>query len=215
LKIIKLNEFEAIYADGTANKPDERALALVFGDESFTVMILGFYKTEDKAGKKELQEIFQSIYYDKSLQIDPLELADFEFDQTITGFKYAMTVSNLFLYTEKGESDAQNPTANALQIMAFSQLSEKEAENHSNDLLRRYEQSGVKLDNKIITQTKINNHIAFVVETKIKYEGKEGIMYQAVLLIENTTISFVAWAYNDFDNYLTKFKKTVETIKMQ
>ena len=77
----------------------------------------------------------------------------------------------------------------------------------------KYEKNGIKLDSKTITKTKINNQTAYVLETKIKYDKKEGIMYQAVLLTENTTLLFMASAYSDIDNYLYKFKKTAETIK--
>ena len=213
LNNIKLNEFDAIYGEGPSKYPDETKLILIFGDESFVVMVTGVCKTADIEGKKELKEIFKSIYFNKSLQIDQLELANFEFDQTITNFKYAMTVSNLFMYTENGKSDAQNPTANSLQIGVLPQMSEEKAETYANDLPWRYEKNGIKLDSKTITKTKINNQTAYVLETKIKYDKKEGIMYQAVLLTENTTLLFMASAYSDIDNYLYKFKKTAETIK--
>ncbi len=40
-------------------------------------------------------------------------------------------------------------------------------------------------------------------------------MYQAVILFEKNPILFVASSYNDVENYLTKFKKTTETIKLK
>ena len=213
LNNIKLNEFEAIYGEGPSKYPDETKLMLIFGDESFVVMVAGVCKTADTEGKKELQEIFKTIYYDKSLEVDPLELANFEFDQTITNFKYAMTASNMFMYTENGKSDAQNAFANALQIQVMPQMTEEKAESYANDLPWRYEKNGIKLDSKTIKKTKISNRTAYVLETKVKYDNKDGIMYQAVLVFENTTILFMANAYSDIDNYLIKFKKTAETIK--
>jgi hypothetical protein len=213
LNNIKLNEFEAIYGEGPSKYPDETKLMLVFGDKSFVVMIGGVCKTTDTEGKKELQEIFKSIFYEKSLQLDPMELANFEFDETITNFKYAMTVSNMFMYAENGTSDAQNPFANALQIQVMPQMTEEKAESYANDMPWRYEKNGIKLDSKTITKTKIKNHTAYVLETKIKYDNKDGVMFQAVLVYESTTILFMANAYSDIDNYLSKFKKTAETIK--
>jgi hypothetical protein len=213
LNNIKLNEFDAIYGEGPSKYPDETKLMLIFGDESFVVMVVGVCKTADKEGKKELQEIFKSIYYEKSFSLNPLELANFEFDQSITNFKYAMTASNLFMYTENGKNDAQNATANSFQIGVLPQMTEEKAESYSNDLPWRYEKNGIKLDNKTITKTKINNHTAYILETKIKSDNKDGIMYQAVLVSENTTLIFMASAFNDTENYLAKFKKTAETIK--
>lgn len=210
---IKLNEFEAIYCEGPSKYPDETKLMLVFGDESFLAMVAGVCKTADIEGKKELKEIFKTIYYDKSLQVDPMELANFEFDQTITNFKFSMSASNMFLYSENGQSDTQNPFANTIQIQVMPQMTKEKAESYANDLPWRYETNGIKLENKTITETKINNHIAYVLETKTTYGNKEGIMYQVAIVFENTTIVFMAYAYSDQDNYLVKFKKTAETIK--
>jgi hypothetical protein len=94
-------------------------------------------------------------------------------------------------------------------------MSVEKTADYAENLLSRYEKNGIMLDNKTITTTKINNHPAYVLETKIKYEKQEGIMYQVVLEMENTTILFMASTYTDLDNYLKKFKKTVETIKMK
>jgi hypothetical protein len=116
LNNIKLNEFDAIYVEGPSKYPDETKLMLIFGNDSFSVIILGVCKTADLEGKKELQKIMHSIYYDKSLSVDVLALANFEFDQSITNFKLAMTASNTFMYAKNGKDDAQNPTASSLLI---------------------------------------------------------------------------------------------------
>ncbi len=215
LKNIKINEFEAIYGEGPSKYPNETKLMLVFGDESFLVMVAGVCKTTDILAKRKLQEIFKSIYYERSLQLDPLELANFEFDQTITGFKYSMTMSNMFMYAENGELDAQNPLANSIFIQVLPEMTEENAENYSKDLLWRFKTNGIDLENKTINKTKINNHSAFVLETKVKYDSKDGMVYQVVLKLENTTLLFLSNAFSDIENYLIKYKKTVETIKIK
>lgn len=215
LNNIKLNEYEAIYCAGPSKYPEETKLMLIFGDESFVVIIVGVCQTKDMEEKKQLQEIFKSIYYEKSLQVSPFELANFQFDNTITNFKYAITASNIFMYAENGKNDAQNPTSNSFQIMVMPKMTKEKAESYANDLPSRYETNGIKLDNKTITKSKINNHIAYILETKIKYDNRDGVLYQVVLVFENTTLLFKANAYNDVDNYLIKFKKTAETIKIK
>lgn len=215
LKNIKLNEFEAIYAEGPSKYPNETKLTLIFGDETFLVMIVGVCKSDDLEGKKELKEIFKSVYYDKSLQIDPLELANFEFDETITNFKYAMTVSNLFMYSDKGKDGLQDPDANILQIQVMPKMTDEKAEYYANDLLWRYEKNGLKLESKNITKTRINNRIAYELETKVALENKKGVMYQVVLVFEETTIVLMATASSDLDNYLVKFKETAKSIKLK
>lgn len=215
LEDIKLNDFDAIYGEGPSKKPGETKLMLFFGDDSFIVMIAGVCKTDDIDGLREIQEIFKSIYYDKSMQVDPLELSNFEFDQSITSFKYTMTASNLFMYSENGAKDIQNSTANSFQIGAMPKMTIDQAEKFSNDLPWRFAQSGYILDNKSIIKTQIGSYPALVLETKISFENKDGILYQAFLVGDSSCVLFLSSAYNDINNYLSKYKKTVESITIK
>jgi hypothetical protein len=215
LKNIKLNKFEAIYLEGPSKYPNETKLSLIFGDETFFVMIVGVCKSDDLEGKKELQKILKSVYYDKSLQIDPLELANFEFDASITNFKYAATASNIFMYSDKGKDGLQDPDANILQITIMPEMTDEDAAYFANDLLWRYEKNGLKLKSKNIIKTSINNRTAYELESKVNAENKEGMMYQVVLLFEGTTIVLMATASSDQDNYLAKFKETAKSIKIK
>lgn len=215
LKDIACNEFECIYGEGPSKYPSETKLMMIFGDKNFVVMIAGVCKNSDTEGKTELQEIFKTVFYEKALEINPMELADFDFEMSITNFKYAMTASNMFMFTENGKSDAQNPTANSMNIGMMPQMTETKAEEYANDLPWRFERSGIKLENKDIRKQKIGEYTAFVLDTKIEFQNKDGILYQAVLVGKEKCILFMGSAYNDLDNYSTKYKKTVESIKIE
>jgi hypothetical protein len=67
-------------------------------------------------------------------------------------------------------------------------MTEEKAEFYANDLLWRYEKNGIKLENKTVQRVKINNNTAFVLESKVKLNDESGILYQAVLVFENTTL---------------------------
>ncbi|WP_075590155.1 hypothetical protein [Labilibacter marinus] len=214
-KEIELNEFGCIYTEGPSKYAGETKLGLFFGDGNFVVMIAGVCKDSDINGKKELRDIFETIYYEKALALNPLELADFEFDKSITGFKYAMTASNMFMFAENGKSDAQNPTSNSMNIGIMPQMTEEKAKTFAKDLPWRYERSGIQLNNKEMLETKIGDYTAFVLETKIKFQNKNGIMYQAIIIGNQKCILFLGSAYKDLNNYLDKYKRTVETIEMK
>lgn len=215
LEHIKLNQYEAIYGEGPSKNRDELKLMLIFGDETFVVVAVGVCKKSDAAGKKELQEILKSFYYDKLLVSDPLELANFEFDPSITEFQHAGTVSNSFIYSKNGKADLNDRMANMLQFQTLPKVTEEKLEEFSNEVIRRYEQNGIKLNTKNITKTKINNYPAYLLFTKITYENKEGILYQAALLGDNSSLLFIGCAYEDLTNFEAKFKKTVESIKLK
>ena len=162
-----------------------------------------------------MKEILKSVYYDKLLQVYPLGLSDFEFDETITNFKYATSISNMLIYTDKGKEGLQDPDGNFIQIQAMPEMTEEKAEFFANDLLWRYEKNGLKLENKHIVKTRINNHTAFELETPVKMENKKGIMYQVVLVFETKAILLMGTASHDLDAYLAKYKETAKSIKLK
>lgn len=213
-KEIKLNEFEGLYLEGSSGKPNMNMLSLTFGDETFTVSLLGYYKETDLKGKKELQNILRTVYYEKSLQIDSMELVNFEFDQTITGFKYASRVSGIFFYSKEGKVDFQNMFANTIQITGLPKMSDSEAYDYSKDLFRKYKQSGVMIASKKIVKTKVGAYNAYVLETNMKFKNNSGKLYQALLLGDKSSVLFYGTTYRtegDFD----KLKRTSETIKIK
>lgn len=214
-KNIKLNEYDAIYMEGPTSKPNEDNISLIFGDDQFAVMITGDYQKNDDENKKELKKIIQSVYYDASYKLDPLELANFVFDPSITNFKYTMSASNLFIYSENGTADTQNATPNAIQFSVLPPMDEIETKEYINDLLMRYKQGGIMLDNNGVVRTKINGYDAYILETTMSYDNKEGILYQVLLLGPKSGVVFAGSAYTNLSDYNVKFKKTVETIKFK
>ncbi|MBS1519732.1 MAG: hypothetical protein JST50_01950 [Bacteroidetes bacterium] len=213
IKNVKFNQFDAIYIEGPSKFPGETKISLFFGGENFVVMIVGVCKTDDGEGKKELQDLLKSAYYDDSSQIDPFELADFEFDNSITNFKYVMTASNLYRYAENGERDNKNDTANSFEIGSFGKTPDDAAPNLMNNIIASYERNGVEFKNKTIVKTKINGFNSYVLQSEMTLSGKTGIMYMVIMMRDKTTVAFMGNAFNDTDNYLNKFKRTVESIK--
>jgi hypothetical protein len=212
IKDVKFNQFDAIYAEAPNNAVgDQTLVSLFFGDNNFVVIIKGIYKTGDSESKRELHEMMKSIYYDSAMQIDPFELANFEFDHSVTNFQYAMTVSNFYRYTETGKKDSENETANAFQIGSLSKMTDEMAHYDMQKAISSYA-TKIEFENKTITKTTINGYHAFVLESKITYQYKEGIIYIAYTIMDNKTVVFIGTAYNDTANYLQKFEKTVQTI---
>ncbi|MGZ3766229.1 MAG: hypothetical protein ACXVA2_16285 [Mucilaginibacter sp.] len=214
IKDIKFNQFDAVYAEGPADAlADQTIVSLFFGDDNFAVIIKGVYKTGDDESKKELREMLKTIYYDSSLQIDPFELANFEFDPSITNFKYAMTASNFYKYAENGKKDAENETADSFEIGALGKMTDEMAYNDMNNWISKYVASHVDFENKTITRSIINGYHACVLESKITNQYRDGVIYAVYIEMNDKTMVFIGSAYNDTGNYLEKFKKTVQTIK--
>lgn len=212
-KYIRLNEFEAIYTEGPSKIPGETKIALFFGDSSFVVIIGGVCKTTDIAGKKELQEIFKTIFYDLAAQVDIMELAAFEFDHSITGFEFAMNMSGLYMYAEHGKADAKNNTANSMSIFALPGATEENPLTYINQVFAGYARNGIWLENRAIVSSVINNNPAYITETKIMHEGKSGRLYFVMLLNGGKRIIFAGYDYSSEGKYIGEYKKTAESLK--
>jgi hypothetical protein len=215
IKNIKVKNFDAIYSESPSTSSGMTQLNLFFGDDSFVVIINGFYKSSDEKGKTELQNILKSIFYDNLLYINALELANFEFDPSITNFKPAMSATNIFMFSLNGNLDARNPFADSFYIYVCPKLTDMEADSLAVMLLSGYEASGALFDSKNITKKKINDYPAHTLETRFNLKNRNGIFYQAILIGENSSVTFLGCAYDNMDDYLLKFKKTVESIKIK
>jgi hypothetical protein len=208
---ITLNGYDALYTE-SVNELGLSQIDVYFGDSSFIVTITAVCGKDDTDGKKELQNILQSVHYDKTVKADPLELANISIDMSITGFKHTATTYNVFMYAENGQDDAHNQSSNSLRFTFLREMVEGEIYDYFYWTKKGYEQS-LRLKNKDITKTKINDFTAYVLETEIYNGEKFGILYQVVLVNNNDILTVVATAYDNTEDYLVKFKRTVETIK--
>lgn len=212
---LRVNGYEAMYVEGPSKQAGETKLMLAFGDNAFVVMVVGVAKTADKAGQAELKAILQTLYYDRTRPLDPLELANFSFDQTLTHFAYVSTTSNLFRYAENGKAAPGDLLANTIQVMALPNTTADKSEEFSQSVLRGYERHGVAIATKTVTRTTIHGYPAFVVESPTTLQGKEGVLYQALLVGANSSILFSGSAYQDPRKYAELFKKTAETVEIK
>lgn len=105
LRHIMFNGYEALYQSGPSKKRGETLVGVTFGDKSFAVMIMGSYKTTDKEAKEELLKIMKTSFYEKSFELDPLELVSYEFDPGILNFKLAQSIGKMLIYTPNGQDD--------------------------------------------------------------------------------------------------------------
>jgi len=214
-KQVKVNDYDGIYFEGPSKSPGETKIAVSFGDNDFVTMVVGVCKTSDEAGKEELKSMLHSIYFDKSFAINPLELANFDFDQNITQFKYATTASNIFFYNKSGTTVPNNNTEPTIQVGALPQMPSENAQALMNDIIRRLELSGMKLESKTIESTTINNYPSLKLETAINIEGKTGFFYQALLIGQSSGVLFMASTTEDIVKYKDEFARTANSISIK
>jgi len=215
-KPVKYNGYDAIYFSGPSKTDGETKLGLAFGDETFVMMIVGVCKTSDKEAINELNKIFRTSYYDKSFDLSPLELANFKFDEGITGFKYAASMGNVFIYTANGKNDLekqQNQTS-MFQLMTIEAHSFSKAKEFLDYTISRYSVRGIQMSNVKRQDISINGEQAYEVtmETEDK-DNRKGKLYHAVIYKGTSAVLFLG-VDDEQGKWIDKFKATAQTIKM-
>lgn len=214
---VKFNGFDGLYFEGPSKIDGETKIGLTFGDETFVTMVVGVCRTEDKSSRQEIKNIFSSSYYDKSYQLNPLELANFQIDEAITGFKYAATMGNIFLYSPNGKAEMKGLLDfSSFQIMPLDAGSFEKIQELMEIINSRLDRQGVYVSNIRKKEIIIDGNKAYeVIMDATDKEGKKGTFYEVGIFKENAAsgLLFIG-ADADKGVYLEKFKATVRSIKI-
>ena len=214
---VKFNGFDGLYFEGPSKIVGETKVGLVFGDETFVTMVVGVCRTEDLSSRQEIKNIFSTSYYDKSFKLNPLELANFQIDETITGFKYAATMGNMFLYSQNGKTDMKGLLDfSSFQIMPLDAGSFKKIKELMETINSRLDRQGVQVSNIKKKEITIDGNRAYeIIMDATDKDGKRGTFYEVGIFKQNTS-SGLLFIGADTDNgtYLNKLKATAQTIKL-
>lgn len=104
--------FEALIIDGYPAKyvkmqgdPNTISINMVFGDSSFSVMLMGVYPSDKEDIGEEIKQSILSASYTKDLKVDPFATAFFSLDDSDSQLKFSQANTNLFVYTINGETE--------------------------------------------------------------------------------------------------------------
>lgn len=215
LKDIKLNDLDAVFGDGPSKKLNERKTILVFGNNEFVAIVAGVYPKNNIDARNEILEVFKNIVYQKNYKLDPFELANFEFDKSITGFKYAMTMSNMFAFTEDGNPEPVGEFLTSMNIGAMPKMSVEKSKGFIKSIIQNAENAGNTIKSSEIKTTTIGGYPASILDTQIRVKNKDGVLYVVVLNGDESSVIFMGTAFDNTAKFLEKYKKTVKTIKIK
>jgi len=210
-KPVKYNGYDAIYFSGFSKEEGETRVVLVFGDSTFALMMVGGCRTADKAAIRELNKMLSTFYYDESLKFNPLETTNIKFDESITGFKYATTMNNMFVYSPTGRSD--NILSNFM-LSSHIEPSFSKAKELLDGIISNYSENGVQVSNVKKREIVIHGNNAYESTMETIHAGnKNGILYD-VIIYKGTKAVLFQGEDDEQGKWLNKFKATVQSIKM-
>lgn len=214
-KEIKVNGYPAKYIFMQGD-PNAKVHSLVFGDTSFSTMIMAVYSPTDEATGKQLIAALNTIHYDKSKKIDPFEMAFFSLDDRNSTFKFFRYSANMYLYTPGGidnTTNSETPFLVVTQLPAEAGVTAKIVADKMSDKMEQYGFSNTEVKN--VSQSKINGYEAYQAEIYGDIQGKRSVFYQCVVVDGDKIVSMQGMAKNELEANVNAFRELAGTVRIK
>lgn len=214
-KEIKVNGFSAKYihmqGDATA-----KAYSLVFGDTSFSTMIMSIYPAGDEKTGNAIINSLNTIYYDKTKKIDPFETAIFSIDEKISTFRFFRYSANMYIYSIGGADNKDDRDAPIILVSQFPKDNTMSAKSITEMMVGKAQQYG--LGNPAVKNTsteKINGYDTYQAEVYGEMQGKSSLLFYCVIATTDKAIVIQAISKKDIETNLAEFKKFAKSVKFK
>ena len=214
-KEIKVNGFPAKYihmqGDATA-----KAYSIVFGDTTFTTMIMTIYPVADEKTGNEIINSLNSIYYDKNKKIDPFETANFSLDEKVSKFKFFQYSSNLYIYSVGGIENKEDKDAPIVIVSQFPKDNTMTTKSIAEMMVNKAQQYGLtNPELKNSTTEKINGYETYQTEVYGQMKGKNSLLFYCVVAKGDKAIVIQGISKKDIQANIEEFKKIANGVKIK
>jgi hypothetical protein len=215
-KEFKLGEYSALLYYGNDTKPNQEQIVLLFGDNSFVSMALGEFPADQPALRQEVLQELLSMYVDKSVTIDPTELANFSLNTRGTAFKFSKAASNFFYYAIDGEGDPlQNPFGNLIILQALPAMDRQQIKDYAISMISRCKQMGIDIPEYAGKDITLNGNYAYEITYEGNFKGKKNHAYQIVTGNQNGAVMFLGGLYDRYDELMPQIQSIAATLKLK
>lgn len=214
-KEFKVNGFPAKYICMQGG-PSAITIGLVFGDSTFSTMIMSTYPANDDKTGEQIQKAISTIFYDNTLKVDPFAATPFTLDESKSIFKFCNSASGMLTYTIGGAVKQDFYDEEPYMQVLTLQKGTRNAESISNMMVEGIEQLGLtdkELKNNAATD--VNGMDAFEVEVHGNILGDTSVVYQLTLTEQDQAIVIQGTIKSDFDNNLREIKNLAKTIRLK
>jgi len=217
-KAVRVGKYDGLYYTGPFKTADQKSAFLIFGDSSFAVIIAGFFKRTDKVVETELNNFLKTVSYDRSVMLDPLELANFTFDESITGFKYTPDGigAGSITYSSDGiiKSVEDEHHKSLFRFETYKSGNIEKAKKILHKEIEDFSAYTIKLTNVRHQDLFINGNLAYEVIMTGKGVNIANSIYYIILIQKKERVVQFWSVDRDNGKWIEKFKATAQSIKL-
>ena len=213
-KMTTIGGYPAKYA-GMRNSSGYRKYELVFGDTSFSAMVLGHCSVNNDSVARSIENAIQSVNYDKKAKINPYTHSYFKMNDSASIFKFSKISDKVFKYSLAGKLKQIKGEAN-ITITPFTidaPMTDKQIKKTMEGIYKQDGMTGIKVKNE--ADTKINGYDAYESEVYGKLNGKETLIYQLTVSNNGNALLIMGVTNTDIDTDLAEFKKLAYTVNFK
>lgn len=214
-KEIKVNDFPAkyIHMQGDANA---KAYSIVFGDTTFTTMVMTIYPVADEKTGNEIINSLNTIYYDKKKKVDPFETANFSLDDKVSKFKFFQYNANLYIYSIDGIENKEDKDTPIVLVSQFPKDNTMTPKSIAEMMINKIQQYGLtNPEIKNTTTDKINGYETYQTEVYGQMQGKHSLLFYCVVTKGDKAIIIQGISKKNIQINLEEFKKMANTVKIK
>lgn len=186
----------------------------VFGDSTFSVMIMGAYLPGDKSAEETIRKSILSAGYNKDFAVDPFSNAFFSLDDSKSRLKYSNAAAGMFMYTIEGK-EGNGPDQPMALVLPLPKDYFTTAKSMAESMIAGLQEKGMT-DVEYIKESDeaINGYDAYEIWAKgIMGGANANILVQAIVKGENLLIIQGMQVKGEFDPEVIRELST--TVKMK
>ncbi len=216
-KEFKLGDYDAFLIYGKDDKKDGfEQMVLLFGDNTFVNMVMGEFPADQPLVRKEILDGLLSMYVDKTVPIDPTELANFSINTNNTAFAFFGSASQMFYYTVGGKGDPiQNPYESEIMVQALPAMEEEGLRSYAIKMIYNYRLMGMRIPTYSGKDTTINGQYAYQITFEGSFNGKKNNAYQVVTGNQNGSVLLLGGLYDRREELMPQVRAIVATLRLK
>lgn len=179
---IRVNEYSGRLTVTTGEYEKSETAYLLFGDNSFSVLVTADYPTIEKKTREEIYQALKSIYFDRNFKSELPVYSPYFFSDEPARYQFCEKVNQFDMYTVSGDLKSLNTQEPVIMVTTLKHMKnvdlDKIAEMNSLSL----KQQGATLTGiSEISEDPINGYDAYSRKLSFILEGHSKTSYQAFI----------------------------------